>query len=73
MYAGARAIAVPGEIRGYQRLLEEAHSNLPWKELFQPAIRLAALGISLTGDTEVELERRKSHVMATPVLRWGRS
>ena len=44
---GGRSVGVPGEVR----LMERAHTlhgKLPWAQLFQPAIRLAAGGWAIT-------------------------
>src|SRR5690606_18787483 len=53
--AGVRAAGVPGTVAGLA-LAHEAHGRLPWKQLLQPAIRLAADGMVLSRDEAFALD-----------------
>ncbi|CAN7984756.1 unnamed protein product, partial [Ixodes hexagonus] len=44
---GGLSVAVPGEIRGYQALLQRMGTNLTWEALFEDAIRLARDGFPI--------------------------
>ncbi|XP_002731597.1 scoloptoxin SSD14-like [Saccoglossus kowalevskii] len=44
---GAKAVAVPGELRGY-KAAHDRFGVLPWKQLFQPAIRIANNGFTVS-------------------------
>ncbi|MGY0610682.1 gamma-glutamyltransferase [Luteimonas sp. A501] len=53
--AGIRAAGVPGTVAGLA-LAHETHGRLPWKQLLQPAIRLAADGMVLSRDEAFALD-----------------
>lgn len=51
---GVLAIAVPGELKGYQ-LAHERFGTLPWATLFQPAIDMAKNGFKVPGSLDEAL------------------
>ena len=50
----AVAVAVPGELRGWEHL-HRKHSKLPWAKLFEGAIKLARYGFTVNEDLATAL------------------
>ncbi|CAC5390886.1 GGT1_5 [Mytilus coruscus] len=65
---GGLAIAVPGEVRGYQKLCE-MYKCLPWKDLVQPSIDLAKKGFKITANTGRAIESSKDKIIANPAFK----
>lgn len=66
---GGRSVGVPGNIR-MMALAHQRHGRLPWKRLFEPAIRLARDGFAITPRMRRSLENNKALAASTA---WGRS
>ncbi|XP_075539460.1 scoloptoxin SSD14-like [Dermacentor variabilis] len=49
-FAGVRAVATFGELKGYELLLNVTGSRVPWRELFEDAITLAEGGVRVYDD-----------------------
>lgn len=66
---GSKAIAVPGELKGYWELYKK-YGKLPWAELVQPSIDLCRNGYIVTEYLGRLLTEQKSRIMERPSLRY---
>ncbi|XP_077286681.1 scoloptoxin SSD14-like isoform X2 [Arctopsyche grandis] len=64
---GGKAVAVPGELRGYQAL-HNKYGKLPWADLVQPTIDLCRTGYEVTDYFARVLRERKERILAEPSL-----
>eukprot|EP00730_Choanoeca_flexa_P004858 TRINITY_DN11822_c1_g1_i2.p1 TRINITY_DN11822_c1_g1~~TRINITY_DN11822_c1_g1_i2.p1 ORF type:complete len:612 (+),score=106.79 TRINITY_DN11822_c1_g1_i2:1768-3603(+) len=65
---GGLASGVPGELRGLE-LAWRRHGRLPWKQLFQPAIKLAREGFKVSTHSADALKSDLTAIQASPSLR----
>lgn len=64
---GARAIAVPGELKGYWEL-HQRYGKLPWAELVQPSIDLCRRGHTVSRFLAAKLVQFSDDVQSSPSL-----
>ncbi|KAJ7138819.1 gamma-glutamyltranspeptidase [Mycena filopes] len=63
---GGLAIGVPGELRGWE-MLHQRHGKLPWKALFQPAIKVARNGFPMNVDLAAAVVSGQKFILADPL------
>ncbi|XP_072996430.1 glutathione hydrolase 3-like isoform X1 [Typha latifolia] len=65
---GALSMGIPGELAGLHAAWVK-YGRLPWKDLFQPAIRLAREGFVLVSYAAEAIESKGDDILADPGLR----
>lgn len=63
-----KSSAVPGTIAGFDHILRN-YGTMSWKQVVEPALRLARDGIRVTDDLSQNLERAKDRLTANPTTR----
>ncbi|CAG9858722.1 unnamed protein product [Phyllotreta striolata] len=66
---GGKAVAVPGELRGYWHLYKKFGGGLPWKQLVEPTIQMCTNGVYVTKFLASVYKRKKDFLYKDPVLR----
>ena len=61
-------IGVPGELRGFE-LAWKKYGSMPWKDLFDPAIKIASEGFKATHTIISAVEKNAANVSNDPGLR----
>jgi len=66
---GGLAIAVPGELRAYEKAYKEFGGGVPWRDLFQPTIDLCRNGFVLSASQASAIAQTRSIILTDPTLR----
>lgn len=61
-------MAVPGEIKGYYEAWNR-FGKMPWKDLFQPAIRLCEEGFIVERELSIQIKNSEVMIRADPNFR----
>lgn len=67
---GGLAIAVPGELRAYERAYNEFGGGVSWKELFQPTIDLCRQGFVISTAQGAAIQRIKDQILNDTTLKF---
>lgn len=64
---GGKAVAVPGELKGYWEL-HKKYGKLEWSQLFEPVIELCRNGHIVSSYFARILQRKRDDILASPTL-----
>ncbi|VVC34645.1 Hypothetical protein CINCED_3A012630 [Cinara cedri] len=65
---GGKAIAVPGELKGYSTIYELYGGGVPWESLFEPTIRLCEDGIKVSERLEKSIKNHEDLIKNDTLL-----
>jgi len=66
---GGLAIAVPGELRAYERAYLDFGGGVPWRDLFQPTINLSRNGFVVSKSQAQAIQQTRPYILNDPALR----
>jgi len=69
LISGGLAIAVPGELRAYEKAYHDFGGGVPWKDLFQPTIDLCRNGFVISKSQGEAIAQTRSIILNDPTLR----
>ena len=61
--AGGLAVAVPGEVRGFE-LAHQRHGVLPWKDLFEIAAQVADKGFEVSASIADAITAKQKYILS---------
>ena len=68
-FSGGLAVAVPGELRAYEKAYAEFGGGVSWSDLFQPTIKLCEEGFLLSTSQAAAIKQSQSMILNDPTLR----
>ncbi|XP_028146343.1 scoloptoxin SSD14 [Diabrotica virgifera virgifera] len=66
---GGKAVAVPGELRGYWQMYKRFGGGVPWAKLVEPTIKMCTEGVKVTKFLADVYKRKKAYLYNDPTLR----
>lgn len=70
-YIGGKAIAVPGELKGYSTIYEIYGGGVSWESLFEPTIRLCEEGIEVSKRLANNIKNHEDLIKKNAYLRYA--
>ena len=67
---GGLAIAVPGELRAYEKAYQEFGGGVKWSALFEPTIRLCEEGFNISVALGEAIRQSANFIRLDPTLRF---